>query len=54
MLERIDFNKIVDSLSINELGKTEERFKLPSRITESMYDAFKSLVEIRKKCRKYQ
>lgn len=52
VFERIDFNKIVDSLSINELGKTEERLKLPSRITESMYDAFKSLVEIRKKMQK--
>lgn len=43
VLERIDFDKIVDSLSINELNKTEQKLKLPCYITIAMYEDFKSL-----------
>lgn len=46
VLERIDFNKIVDSLSIDELTKTEQDLKLSCYITSSMYDTFKSLLGI--------
>lgn len=44
VLERIDFDKIVNSLTIDELSETEQRLELSSYITVSMYDAFKSLL----------
>ena len=46
VLERIDFNKIADSLTINELVKTEQKLNLPSYITIPMYDTFKSLLGV--------
>lgn len=44
VLERIDFDKIVKSLTIDELRETEQRLELPCYITVSMYDGFKSLL----------
>lgn len=44
VLERIDFDKIVDSLTIDELRETEQKLKLSCYITLPMYDAFKSLL----------
>ena len=44
VLERIDFEKIVESLTINELIKTEQKLKLSCYITMPMYDSFKSLL----------
>ena len=44
VLERIDFDKIVDSLTIDELNETEQKLKLSCYITLPMYDAFKSLL----------
>lgn len=43
VLARIDFNKIVDSLTLDELTKTEQNLNLSCYITLPMYDAFKSL-----------
>ena len=42
VLERIDFNKIVESLTIDELAKTERKLGLPHYITTHMYCDFKS------------
>ena len=44
VLERINFEKIVESLTIEELSETEKRLKLSCYITAPMYDAFKSLL----------
>lgn len=46
VLERIDFDKIVDSLTLDELTKTEQNLKLSDYVTLPMYDAFKSLLGI--------
>ena len=46
VLERIDFDKIVDSLSFDELMKTEESLKLSHYVTLSMYGSFKALLGI--------
>lgn len=46
VLERIDFDKIADSLTLEELVKTEAAFHLPYYVTLSMYDTFKSLLGI--------
>ncbi|MCM1060607.1 MAG: SAM-dependent methyltransferase [Eubacterium sp.] len=47
VLERIDFDKIVDSLNIDDLIKVEEKLKLTNHVTSSMYNAFKSLLGIK-------
>lgn len=44
VLERIDFDKIVESLTINELAKTEQKLNLPCYVTTPMYGAFTSLL----------
>lgn len=44
VLERIDFDKIVESLTIDELSETEQKLELSCYITVPMYDAFKSLL----------
>ncbi len=46
ILERIDFEKIVDCLSIDELIRTEQDLHLDDYVTNSMYDDFKSLLQI--------
>lgn len=46
VLERIDFDKIVKSLAIDELRKTEQNLELPCYITLPMYNAFKALLRI--------
>lgn len=46
VLERIDFEKIVAALPIEELEKTEKLLNLSNYITESMYHAFKVSLEI--------
>ncbi len=46
VLERIDFNRIVKSLTFDELVKTERNLNLSYYITLPMYDAFKSLLDI--------
>lgn len=46
VLERIDFNRIVKSLTFDELAKTERNLNLSYYITLPMYDAFKSLLDI--------
>ena len=45
ILERIDFEKIVNCLSINELEKTEQDLHLTDYVTSSMYDDFRSLLQ---------
>ena len=47
VLERIDFHKIIKTLIIDELSKTEYRLKLSSYITIPMYNTFKALLEIK-------
>lgn len=47
VLERIDFNRIVNSLTFDELAKTEQNLNLPCYITLPMYNAFQSLLGIR-------
>lgn len=44
VLERIDFDKIVVSLTIDELTKTEQKLKLSHYVTIPMYNSFKSLL----------
>ena len=44
VLERIDFDKIVESLTICELSETEQKLELPCYITVPMYDVFKALL----------
>lgn len=46
VLERIDFEKIVESLSIDELAETEQSLNLTYYVTIPMYDAFKGLLEL--------
>ena len=46
VLERIDFNKIVNSLSFQELIDTENKLNLNSFVKINMYEDFKSLVKI--------
>lgn len=45
VLERIDFNKIVSSVSIEELKETEKELCLSENISESMYNNFIVLIE---------
>lgn len=47
VLERIDFNKIINSLTFDELTKTEQDLNLSYYVTLPMYNAFKSLLDIR-------
>ena len=47
VLERIDFDKVVDSLSIDELIQVERKLKLTYHITLHMYEAFKSILGIK-------
>ena len=44
ILERIDFDKVVDSLTLEELITTEAELNLSYYVTSSMYDTFKSLL----------
>ena len=44
ILERIDFNKIVESLTMDDLTETEHRLNLSYHITIPMYNTFKSLL----------
>ncbi|MCD7747075.1 MAG: methyltransferase [Firmicutes bacterium] len=46
VLDRIDFNKITNSLNLKELKKTETELNLSFYVTSSMYDTFKSLLRI--------
>lgn len=46
VLERIDFKKIVQSLTIDVLVETEIALKLPAYVTLTMYDDFKVLLEL--------
>lgn len=46
VLERIDFGKIVDCLSIDELMQTERSLNLNDYITVPMYDEFRALLEV--------
>lgn len=46
VLERIDFDKIVELLTLDALAKTEQDLNLPHYVTLPMYDAFKSLLGI--------
>lgn len=46
VLERIDFDKIVESLTIEELADTEYKLNLSSYVTVHMYDSFKGLLEL--------
>lgn len=44
VLERIDFNKIVSSVTFDELNETEQKLLLTDHVTIPMYDSFKSLL----------
>ncbi len=46
VLERIDFDKIVESLTIEELTETEHKLNLSYYVTVPMYDSFKVLLEL--------
>lgn len=46
ILERIDFEKIVDCLSIDELEQTEQELHLADYVTNSMYNDFRSSLQI--------
>lgn len=49
VLERIDFNKIVNVFGIDDLVKIENQLALPRFVTTSMYDDFKKLLEVKRK-----
>ena len=46
VLERIDFSKIVNSVTISELLKTEQALALPHYVNSAIYNSFKSLLGI--------
>lgn len=46
ILERIDFEKIVNSVKIDELVKTEKILNLPLYVTSAMYESFKSILDL--------
>lgn len=46
VLERIDFDRIVEYLTMDDLRGTEKGLKLSSYVTQTMYDEFKSLLRI--------
>ena len=46
VLERIDFGKIVSCLTIDDLAQTEQDLDLTYYVTDSMYDTFKTSLEI--------
>ena len=46
VLERIDFDKIVNDLSLDDLRKTEEALALSHYATSSMYEEFRSLLGV--------
>ena len=46
VLERIDFGKIVSCLTIDDLAQTEQDLNLTYYVTDSMYDIFKTFLEI--------
>ena len=46
VLERVDFSKIVESLTIEELAETEQKLNLSYYVTVPMYDGFKGLLEL--------
>ena len=47
VLERIDFEKIVEALTMDELMETEKALRLPHYATTPMYDAFKASLGLR-------
>ena len=47
VLERIDFDKIVASLTIDELVETEQKLNLLFYVTMPMYNSFKSMLGLR-------
>ncbi len=47
VLERIDFEKIVEALTMDELMETEKTLGLPRYATTPMYDAFKASLGLR-------
>lgn len=46
VLERIDFSKIVLSVTFNELSETEQALNLSTYITESLYNEFKAILNL--------
>ena len=46
VLERVDFSKIVESLTIEELAETEQKLNLSYYVTVPMYDGSKALLEL--------
>lgn len=44
VLERLDFSKILQSLSYQDLKQTESLLNLPNRICNNMYEGFKTMV----------
>ena len=44
VLERIDFHKIVRSLTVEELAETERFLNLTGYITDTRYEEFKTVV----------
>lgn len=46
VLERLDFEKIVDHLSLEDLEKTEKNLNLSGYVTSSKYDTFKGLLKL--------
>ena len=48
VLERIDFKKIVLSLHIDEVIKTEQELQLSRYVTLPMYADFKSMLDMRR------
>lgn len=46
VLERIDFNKITENISLEELEDTEQKLGLTKYITDVIYERFKTLISV--------
>ena len=46
VLERIDFNRIINSLTIKDLMQTESLLSLPCLVTSLMYEDFKQMINL--------
>lgn len=44
VLQRLDFKKVVESISVHELEETEKNLKLKKYLNQNMYNQFKKLI----------
>lgn len=44
VLQRLDFKKVVESISVHKLEETEKNLKLKKYLNQNMYNQFKKLI----------